>query len=113
MKVLPPDAIVGSVFVQVSLSCIRRIDQMQGKQAKVYTFVFSADHIGSGSIVNSMPAEMDEMVNQCVRTVGRWEYRARKAREDAAKIHTRPGTEPVIMAGDVLPKGQAHRRPGI
>lgn len=110
--VLPPDAIVGNVFVHVTLSCQRRIDQMQGKEAKLYTFVMGAEHLGSGSLVNSMPAEMDELTNQCVRTVRRWEFRAQKAREKAAQIHQRPGTSEPVTVGDVLPPGKIHRRPG-
>ena len=92
MPLLPPDAIVGTVFVQLSLSCQRRIDQLEGKQAKTYTFVMSADHAGSACLVNSMPAEMDRLINEAVRTVRRWEWRALKAREEAEKIHRRPGT---------------------
>lgn len=110
-KPLPPDAIVGNVFVQVTLSCQRRIDQMQGKEAKLYTFVMGAEHLGSGSLVNSMPGEMDELINQCVRTVRRWEFRAKKAREEGAKVHQRPGSEIAVVA-DVLPRGKIHRRPG-
>ncbi len=111
-KPLPPDAIVGNVFVQVTLSCQRRIDQMQGKEAKLYTFVMGANHSGSGSLVNSMPAEMDELINQRVRTVRRWEWRAKKAAEEAAKIHRPPGSEVPVTRDQVLPAGRAHRRPG-
>jgi hypothetical protein len=109
-EALPPDAIVGTVFVSLSLSCQRRIDQMQGKEPKIYHFIMSADHRGSAGLVNSLPEEMERLMNDAVRQVQRWEYRAKKAREDAAKVHQRPGTQAPVA--EVLPKGQIHRRPG-
>lgn len=112
MKALPPDAIVGTVFVQVTLGCQRRMDQALGKEPKVYTFVMGAEHSGSASLLNSMPGEMDELVNQCLRTVRRWEFRAKKAREEAAKVHPRPGASEAVPVADVLPPGKVHRRPG-
>lgn len=106
-----PDAIVGNVFVQLSVSCTRHIDRQRGKEPKVYTFMMSAEHTGSAGLVNSMPAEMERLINDAVRQVQRWEWRAKKAREDAAKIHQRPGTESAPDS-EVLPRGKIHRRPG-
>lgn len=88
----PPETIVGSIAVTATLSCQRQLDREAGKPPKIYTFAFSCGYAGSQPILQGLPPELDRIVNDILRKVRAWEFRASQAAAQQATIHKRPGT---------------------